>query len=157
MSERTVIEVNGVKMEVDLRYARRVEEIRIGDRVKVLTKSYSGHDVRPGIVIGFEPFQKLPTIIIAAIHQEYNKVEVKTYHYNADTKDVEIVHAVDDDLSVDRASLLTVFDRQISAKQLEIDALLEQRRYFETNFRAYWERIEAPKAEPEVSGRGEEF
>ena len=30
------IEVNGVKMEVDMRHARRIEEIRIGDKVKVV-------------------------------------------------------------------------------------------------------------------------
>jgi hypothetical protein len=41
MTEKTIIEVSGVKLEVDLRQARRIEEIRIGDRVKVLTKDYS--------------------------------------------------------------------------------------------------------------------
>lgn len=52
---KTIIEVNGVKLEVDLRTARRIDEIRIGDRVKVLIKGYSDYKVHAGTVIGFEP------------------------------------------------------------------------------------------------------
>ena len=60
-SEKTIIEVNGVKLEVDMRTARRIEEIRIGSPVKLLTKvTYGGNKVHPGIVISFEPFKDLP-------------------------------------------------------------------------------------------------
>ena len=43
MSE--IIDIQGVKLDVDLRTATRVEEIRIGTKVRVLTKDYSGHKV----------------------------------------------------------------------------------------------------------------
>lgn len=142
MSEKTIIEVNGVKLEVDMRYARRVDEIRIGDRVKILKKSGYGNDhkVFPGIVVGFEPFAKLPTIVCAYVDVEWSKAEVKFLHYNANAE-AEIVHAADEDFHVDRDTIIQRFERDIASKQREIETIEEQRRYFETNFRAFWERV----------------
>jgi hypothetical protein len=144
MSEKTVIEVNGVKLEVDLRYARRVDEIRIGDKVKVLRKQGYGEQfvVHPGIVIGFEPFVQLPTIVVAYVDQDWSKAEIKFLHYNRDVKDVEIVASADEDFHVDRDSLIARFDKQIETKRREIETIEEQKKYFETNFRAFWERVQ---------------
>lgn len=141
---KTIIEVNGVKLEVDLRYAKRVENIRIGDKVKVLTKVYDGHKVNAGIVVGFEPFKELPTIVIAYVEHDWNKADVKFLHYNKASKDVDVVMSVDDDLGVDRDVVCKRFDQQIAAKQREIDVIAEQKLYFETNFRAFWTRVEQP-------------
>lgn len=142
MSEKTVIEVNGVKLEVDMRYARRIEEMRIGDRVKVLKKAgYSDdHKVYPGIIVGFEPFQKLPTIIVAYTDTDWQKVEVKFLHYNSSCE-AEIVHAADEDFHVDRDTIIARFDRDIAAKQREIETIEEQKRYFQNNFRLFWDRV----------------
>ena len=41
MEEKRIIEVNGIKMEVDLRNAKRIDQFKVGDSVKVLVKSYS--------------------------------------------------------------------------------------------------------------------
>lgn len=146
MSEKTIIEVNGVKLEVDMRYARRIDEIRVGDRVKVLIKGY-GDDftVSPGIVVGFEPFSKLPTIVVAYVAQDWSKAEVKFLHFNSKST-AEVVHAADEDFHVDRDAIIARFDRDIAAKQREIDTIEEQKRYFQTNFRAYWQRIETEAA-----------
>lgn len=148
MSEKQVIEINGVKLEVDMRYARRIEEIRIGDKVKVLRKQGYGDafQVHPGIVIGFEPFTKLPTIVVAYVDQDWSKAEVKFLHFNSEAKDIEIVAAVDEDFHVDRDMLLARFDRQIETKRREIETIEEQRKYFETNFRTFWQRVERETA-----------
>lgn len=143
MSDKTTIEINGVKMEVDLRHARRIEEMHIGDRVKVLTKDYSGHRVNSGTIVGFEPFNALPTIVIAYVELTYQKAEIKFRYFNSESKDTEIVAAADD-IETDRETILALFDRQLAAKQREMDEITDQRRYFETNFRAYWERLERP-------------
>lgn len=142
MSEKTILEVNGMKMEVDMRHARRIDEMRIGDRVKILMKTgYSEEfSVHPGIIVGFEPFQKLPTIVVAYVEQDWQKAQVKFLHYNSQCK-AEIVHASDDDFHVDQDVILQRFDRDIAAKQREIDTIEEQKRYFQTNFRAFWERV----------------
>jgi hypothetical protein len=154
MSDKTIIEVSGVKLEVDLRTARRVDEMRIGDRVKVLKKHGYGedHKVFPGVVVGFEPFQKLPTIIIAYINQDWSKAELEFLYFNAKCE-AEVVHAADLDFHVDRDEIIARFDREIAGKRREIEAIEEKRHYFETNFRAYWQRVERPAGveHPEIA------
>ena len=147
--QMTTIEVHGVKMEVDLRTARRVEEIRVGTRVKVLTKTYSGHAVYHGVVIGFEPFKELPTIVVAYIKRDYNKVELDFLHYNTATKEIEIVKAVDDDiLDLDREEVEQFFNRQIASKEREIADLEEKRAYFNRHFAQFWENVERTPERP---------
>ena len=143
MSDKTVIEVNGVKLEVDLRHARRIDELRIGDRVKVLTKGYQDYSVHAGVVIGFEPFKALPTIVIAYVAKDWSKAEVKFVHFNTQSKDVEIVKAVDDDAAdLDKGMVLAQLDKEIEVKRQEIAAIENRREYFLRNFRSYWEPIE---------------
>ncbi len=133
------IEINGVKMEVDMRYAKRVEELRVGSRVKVLDQSgYGGTKVHPGIIVGFEPFKKLPTIIVAYVESNYSDVGLKTISYNAETEKVEIVASVDDDFSVSKAEVLGWFRRErqkLDEKRAEIDA---KEQFFLDRFKAYW-------------------
>ena len=138
MDTKQIIEVNGVKLEVDLRTARRIEELQIGSRVKVLTKVYNGTEVHPGIVVGFEPFPSKPTIIVAYVKASYNDVGLHTVSYNVDTKDVELVASIDDDFSVSKGEVLGWFrrERQKAEQQLrEIDA---KEQFFLDRFAAYW-------------------
>lgn len=140
MSDKHIIEVNGVKLEVDLRHARRIETLRIGDRVKVLTKSYGNeYKVTAGTVIGFDPFRTLPTIIVAHLDVTYNEAQVKFVYFNAQSKDVEVVASVDDDaLDVNKADILAQMDRVIQKKLDEVAELRIRREFFLANFRAYW-------------------
>jgi hypothetical protein len=141
-NEKTIIEVNGVKLEVDLRSARRIEEIRIGSPVKLLTKaSYGGNKVHPGVVIGFEPFKDLPTILVAYVEDSWTSAEIKIAAINSKQEEFDMVAAVDLDFAVDRDAILKRFDRQIATKEREIDAISEQRKYFETNFKAFWAQV----------------
>jgi hypothetical protein len=141
-TEKTIIDVNGVRLEVDMRYARRVEELRIGSPVKILTKgTYGGGQVHPGIVVGFEPFKDLPTILVAYVEDSWNAAEVKVVAINSKQENFDLVAAVDLDFAVDKGAIINRFDRQIASKQREIDAIQEQRRYFETNFKAFWAQV----------------
>lgn len=138
--ELQIIEINGVKLEVDMRYAKRIEELRIGSRVKVLDGRGYGDaaNVYPGIVVGFEPFASLPTIIIAYIESSYSDVGLKTVSYNAKTEKIEIVASVDDDFSVSKSEVLGWFNRErqkLVEKQRELDA---KERFFLERFKAYW-------------------
>ena len=42
MEEKRIVEIDGVKIEVDLRTAKRIDTFRVGDNVKVLCKEYNG-------------------------------------------------------------------------------------------------------------------
>jgi hypothetical protein len=143
MNETTVIEVSGVKLEVDLRTAKRIDTLRVGSRVKLLIKpSYGDSKVHPGVVVGFEPFPSNPSILVAYMEETYASAEIKVRAVNATTADIEMVASIDDEL-FDRNEVLRKFDKQIAAKRREIETIEEQRRYFETNFSAYWRPVTA--------------
>lgn len=141
---KTIIEVNGVKLEVDLRHAKRVDELRVGDRVKVLTKGYSDYSVHAGTIIGFEPFANLPTIIVAYVEKSYQKAEIKFVHFNAQSKDVELVKAIDDDaIDIDKTNVVQQLDAEIAKLRDQIGEIERRKQYFLDNFKAYWEKIPA--------------
>ena len=142
---KTIIEINGVKMELDMRHAKRIDELRVGDRVKVLLKNYSDYKVHAGTIIGFEPFKALPTVIVAYIETGYNSAEVKFVYFNSSSKDVEIVKAIDDDsIGIEKRDVMSMFDRMVAAKEREINDLLSKKEYFLRNFQAYWMPVEKP-------------
>jgi hypothetical protein len=140
--DKTIIEVAGVKLEVDLRTARRVETLRVGSRVKLLIKpGYGDTKVYPGVVIGFEPFPTQPAILVAYMELDYAGAKIVTRAISAETKDLEMVASIDDEL-FDRDEILKKFDKQIETKRREMNDLVEQRDYFESNFSAYWQPVE---------------
>lgn len=141
--EKTFIEINGAKFEVDLRYAKRVEELRVGDRVKVLIRDYADKaTVYFGVIVGFEPFKTLPTVIVAYVEPSWQNVAIKFLYYNTDEKKAELVKSVDDDkVGIEKANILGAFDREIAKLQAQIEDLEARKEYFVGNFGAYWEPI----------------
>ena len=141
-----VIEINGVKLEVDMRTARRIEELRVGDKVKVLVKDYGdSFQVHPGIIVGFEPFNLPPTIVICYAIISYSSFDLKFLHYNAKTKEgFEIIKALDSDIELVKDDVVKLFDRKVAEKSREIETLKEQREYFLNKFGVYWDRIAVP-------------
>jgi hypothetical protein len=141
MSEKqtTVIEVNGVKLEVDLRTAVRIDRLAIGSRVKCLVKGY-GNDFAtyPGVIVGFEPFPSKPTIVVAYLDTSYGG-GLKFKAFNSDTKDFEVIADLDNNaLEIDKADVLRKMDREIDSKALELQKLQEQRAYFLDHFGRYF-------------------
>ena len=140
MSEKTIVEINGVKMEVDLRHATIVHEnLHVGSKVKVLAKSdYSGPQVWPGVIVGFEPFPSLPTIIVAYMDTSYSG-GLKFAHINSKSADKwELVPSVDDELPLAKGDVLSRFDLDIEKKQAELDELNTKRAFFLRHFNAYF-------------------
>lgn len=140
MSEHTrIIEVNGVKLEIDLRTAKRVDELKVGSRVKVLRKVYNDYKVQSGVIVGFEAFEKLPTIIVAYLKDEYNDKGIEFIYYNAKSTDTEIVASSElDQLSIGEASVLQYFENEITKRQREIDDLQSKKDFFLKSFGVYW-------------------
>jgi hypothetical protein len=140
-TEKTVIEVNGVKMEVDLRHAKIIHQnVKVGTKVKILAKStYDSAAVYPGVVVGFEPFKDLPTIIVAYLNHSYSTAELKFAYVNAKSSDKwDIVPSVDDELPIDRADVLAVFERQMQQKRNEIADLEGKRDFFLRHFNEFF-------------------
>ncbi|MCA9367040.1 hypothetical protein KC887_02105 [Candidatus Kaiserbacteria bacterium] len=141
-STLTTIEINGVKMEVDLRYAKRIDTLTVGSKVKVLIKSdyaSSPSDVHSGVVIGFEPFKDLPTIVVCYLVVSYSTSELKFAYINETTaKKYDIIASVDDDLPIKKADVLSQLDKEIDRRRNEIDELHRKRHYFLKNFNTYF-------------------
>lgn len=139
METKTTIEINGVKFEVDLRTAKRIDTLQVGDRVKVLIKHYSDYKVCPGTVVGFEPFNKLPTVIVAYLDHGYSSADLKFLYFNAETKETEIVKSIDDDqIDLNRVRINDFFSRALAKNEQERDEITSKQKYFNENFRAYW-------------------
>lgn len=109
-SEKRIVEINGVKMEVDLSTCRRIDEFRVGDAVKILHKGndYRSDTIFVGTIVEFVNFKELPTIKIAVFKQDYHgSAEIEFIYYNKNTKEYEIIPAMKSDLTLEKAPLLT--------------------------------------------------
>ena len=143
-TQTTTIEVNGVKLEVDLRTAKRIDVLKVGTRVKVLKKEYGDRfNVMHGVIIGFEPFKELPTIIIAATKMEYGEAKIDFIYYNSKTSDTEIVVANDnDEAALDKTDFLEHINKEIRKKEAEIQELKHREQFFINKFACYWSEVE---------------
>ena len=139
--DKRIIEVGGVKLEVDMRYARTVESYRVGDNVKVLIKTYGDtFESHAGVIVGFDSFAARPTIVIAYVKTDYASADIKFLYLNKDTKDVEICPMIGDELIIDKQRVVDLLDKGIASKQKELDELNIKKAYFLTNFeRAFGE------------------
>lgn len=145
--QTTIIEINGVKLEVDLRNAKRIDQLTIGSRVKCLVKQYQDFATFPGVIVGFEPFQKLPTIVVAYLATDYSSAGLKFKSFNAETKDFEVVADLDNNaLEVDRANVIQKMDREIAKKQAELDEIEAQKAFFLAHFGRYFSELEEQPA-----------
>lgn len=139
--EKRIIEVNGVKLEVDLSQCRVVENYSVGQAVKVLVKGGYGENnfkSYPGMVVGFDNFVNRPTIILAYLEHSYGTADIKFVYFNTDTKDIEICPMNSKDLGVEREEIMAVMDAQIAAKKNEMDGLIARKNYFLTEFGKYF-------------------
>ena len=139
--EKRIIEVNGVKLEVDMRYATRIDTFKIGSFVKVLRVSSYENSVYPGVVVGYEPFQNHPTIIVAYLTRGYGDKEIQFLSYNEGTEGYEIVLADPNDLSFECSSVLEMFDNKINKLEMEIQELKVRKEFFIRQFGHYVNKV----------------
>lgn len=137
MDEKRIVEIDGVKIEVDLRTAKRVDSYKVGDNVKILERESSDYKVKPGIIVDFAEFNELPTIVIAVFEEGsyYSRPSIKFINYNAKTSEkIEMVPASEDEIKVSRDSVVEMFEREISKKKNELLDLQNQLDYFMEKF-----------------------
>jgi hypothetical protein len=128
---KRIIEINGVKVEVDLRTAKRVDEFKVGDKVKLLKKNYGDtFESHYGILIGFDEFKNLPTMIIAYLTYD----DIKFEYINTESKTAEICHLNDHDfLNINVTDILRRLGQSVAKKQEEIDQLNGKINYLKDN------------------------
>lgn len=146
-AQTTIIEINGIKLEVDLRSAKRIDQLKVGSRVKCLVKGYSGMSTHAGVVVGFEPFLSLPTIVVAYLDPGYVSGTLIFKTFNAETKDFEIVADLDNNsLEVSKVDILKKFEHEIRKLQQDIELIEQKKAYFLSNFGTYFSDASAIKS-----------
>lgn len=133
-----LVEINGVKLEVDERTARTVESYHVGDKVQVLVKSYgSQYEIHPGVIVGFSDFQELPSIQVMYVNTKSWETEpLKFVTLNAKTEGIEIAPMTDAQALLDRDDVIRRMDKAIREAEMKLEGLISQRWYFVERFSA---------------------
>jgi gp40 protein len=141
---KRIIEIDGVKVEIDLRTAKRVDSFKVGDNIKILDKEYDTYKVKPGIIVDFAEFQELPTIVIAVFDEGSwsSTPNISFIYYNKNTsKKVEIVSCSEDEIKVSKEGVIERFEREIQKKKNEYEDLKNKLEYFKTHFLKVYKEI----------------
>ena len=138
MEEKRIVEIDGVKIEVDLRTAKRIDTFAVGDNVKVLCKEYNDQcKVKPGIITDFVNFKEKPTIVVAVFNEaswgSSPSIEF-IYIYDGMEDKYEIVFADDEELRLTKDGVVEKFEREIQKKRNEAQDLQNQLDYFKKHF-----------------------
>lgn len=151
MSDTKIIEINGVKFEVDARTAtlKEISTVKLGSRVKVMLPQY-GDSVKVchGVVVGFEPFQSNPVIIVAYLEDAYSSApEIKFLYYTSKSKESIVISTENDCEALAKDHVCGAIEKKIAKLEQEIQDLKDRKEYFLKNFKTYWYAISMPSVD----------
>lgn len=134
------IEINGIKVEVDLRTCKRIDTFKIGDNVKVLKNQYGEeYKVYSGVIVDFVNFKERPALVVAYFENSYSGVNIKFETITKDSKDIEIAPCLPHKMKLNKDRVVDKFDIEIAAKEREADELRQKKQYFIDNFEKFFE------------------
>ena len=133
------IEIDGVKVAVDMRTVKKIDVYRVGDNVKVLKKSYDKYHTYSGVIVDFVNFKELPAIVVAYFIQDYSSTSIEFETITKDTKDIEIAPCLPHELSINKNRVIDKFNYEIEQQQHKVDELKAKRDYFLENFGKFFE------------------
>jgi hypothetical protein len=140
-TEKRIIEINGMKMEVDLRAAKRIDEFKLGDNVKVMEKDGSNYKILPGVIIEFVEFKELPTIQIAVFETSYWGSAIRFINFNSESKDVEITSVSEHELVLEKNRIIDKMNMDIDKKKGEYLEAVAKKDYLIKHFGKYFKEI----------------
>ncbi len=138
MEDKRIIEINGVKLEVDLRNAKRIDEFKVGDNVKVLAKEHSNFEIHPGVIIDFVEFKNLPTIQIAVFKNSYFGVILEFINFNSKTEGIEITQCSKHELKLEKTKVIDKLNMEIEKKETELLEIKNKKDYLLKHFEKYF-------------------
>ena len=144
--EKRIVEINGVKMEVDLREAVTVETYKCGDMVKILVPEYdNAFKAHAGVIIGFDDFKEHPAIVVAYLSATYGEAKIEMAYIHDGAK-VEITHASPGDVPFSKKQIDDLLDAHIAKQQEALAEAFWRKRQFEEWFGKYFEPAETKEA-----------
>lgn len=135
---RTIV-INGMKVDVDMRTARKIDEFRVGDNVRILhtDKDYNGEvkqKVKNGVITDFANFQDLPTIVIAEIASDYTGVDIQFVYYNEKSEGLEITYMSEEEAKISEKGVIELFNHKIEEAQNTLDKIKYKKNFFIKHF-----------------------
>lgn len=129
---KRIIEINGIKLEVDLRSAKRIDEFKVGDTVKVLDNRDGNNKMCTGVITDFANFKELPTMMVAIYKagSYWEKPTIEFIPFNAETTDIEVVGVTAEEVIVSRETIVDKFNDEIAKKRSELNDLIVKRDTF---------------------------
>jgi hypothetical protein len=141
---KRIVEISGVKLEVDLRTAKVIDHFKVGDPVRIYhpKNDYRGADIRAGVIVGFCEFSKNPAIEVMELKTDYSGVSFETVVIAEDINNNLQIAAYDKyEGLISQADVVTKFDRLIQQKELELSDLKLKKKYFINDFAKAFEQI----------------
>lgn len=143
---KRIVEIDGVKIEVDLRTAKVIDHYKVGDPVRVLTKD-TYDNIKAGVIVGFCEFDRNPAIEIMVLNKDYSGISFSVVTIvSGKENNVQIAPFDKYQGLISQTDIVTRFDRQIEAKELELADLKLKKKYFIDDFaKAFGQIIPATK------------
>ena len=141
---KRIVEIDGVKLEVDLRTAKVVDRYKIGDPVRVFHSSsnYERSSIKPGVIVGFCEFEKNPAIEILEFDESYSGASFKLITMvSGEQNPLQIAPYDRYSGLVSQADIVTRFDREIQKKEIELADLKLKKDYFINDFAKAFQQV----------------
>jgi hypothetical protein len=140
---KRIVEIDGVKIEVDLRTVKVIDHYKVGDPVQILHPGEGyGCGIKAGVIVGFCDFNENSAIEIIELDADYTGVNFKTLTVVSGQKNnVQIAPYDKYQGLISQADVVTRFDREIQKKELELADLKLKKKYFIDDFAKAFERI----------------
>jgi hypothetical protein len=140
---KRIVEIDGVKLEIDLRTAKVVDHYKVGDPVRILhAEDNYRSGITPGVIVGFCEFEKNPAIEILELDVGYPGVSFRTVTIISGRENkIQIAPYDKYEGLISQTDVVTRFDREIQKKELELADLKLKKKYFIDDFAKAFGRI----------------
>ena len=136
------IEINGIKFEVDMSTAKRIDTFKIGDNVKVLDKGYSDYKILDGVITAFVNFKDLPTIEVAVFESSWSEVKIRFIYINENAENYEITPSSYYESKIEKNKVVESLNREIETKKSKIRDLENKKNWFVKYYEKHFEKSE---------------
>lgn len=144
MSNTQTVEINGIRYEVKIDEATRIETFKIGDTVKILVKEHSdSYKSYYGVLLGFDDFKDFPNIQVAYLDIGYSAAKINIIDINPSSEKenkYRISKVTDADLLINKSEVIQMMDMEIAKKMEDIKEIERKKNYFINRFEAYFKK-----------------
>ena len=129
--EKRIIEIAGIKMEVDMRHVKRIDTFKVGSPVKLLKKQYSDeYRSYPGIIVGLTEFKENPAIDILYVDGH----DVSFLTVTGSSKNIEMAPMNPNEFVFEKKDIIAQLSKNCDDKYAEYVKAVQKRNAFIYNF-----------------------